>query len=245
MKPITKINKITILLWALTLIPMLIVLATEANKTVLIGYMRIVDFIDLSVIAPFFLAITLAIHSVIFSDKLSSRSSWVSLVLIGILLYGHSMHMTANSINTYSTEIKNYRDIIPNDTYALIYFLDEQLGHWLLYVGLFGLLGMWTWSCDIESSKLGSLLICGGLFGISYGIVFIESSQVRLAPIFVIWMLGCAFFTARKRNQLFLNLMKASPMFQFTTIAAIGILIGISVYFLITGGFVEPSKYGL
>jgi hypothetical protein len=245
MNPIKKINTITILFWMLTLIPMLIVLTTEANKKVLIGYMRIVDFVDLSVMAPFFLAIALAIHSVVFSEKLSSKNSWVSLVLIGILLYGHSMHMTANSINTYSTEIKNYKDIIPDDTYALIYFLDEQLGHWLLYVGLFGLLGVWTWSCDIEVSKSTSLLACGLLFGISYGVVLIESSQVWLAPIIVTWLLGSSLLSAKKRNQRFLALVNANPIVQFTAMAAVGILIGMSVYFLFTGGFVEPSKYSL
>jgi hypothetical protein len=245
MKPISKINKITLLLWSLTLIPILIVVTTEANKTVLIGYMRIVDFIDLSVMAPFFLVITLAIHSAIFSENYGNKMVWGSLVLIGILLYGHSMHMTANSINTYSTEIKNYKDIIPVDTYALIYFLDEQLGHWLLYFGLFGVLGVWTWSCKIESTKLTSLLLCGSMFGISYGVVLVESSQVWLAPIFVIWLLGSSLFSAKQRNQRFLALVNTNPIAQFTSSAAIGILIGMSVYFLITGGFVEPSKYGL
>lgn len=242
MKLALKRDPISILFWTLTLIPPIIVLATEANKTVLIGYMRIVDFVDLSVMAPFFLVITLAIHSVIYSKKLGSPESWASLALIGILLYGHSMHLTANSINTYSTEIKDYGNILPQDTYALIYFLDERLGHWLLYFGFFGVLSLWTWSCDLVTEKWTSLLVCGLLFGISYGVVLIESSQVWLAPVFVTLLFGSSIISAKKRAQSFIFLLKANPIAQFTAMAAVGILIGMGVYFLITGGFVEPSK---
>jgi hypothetical protein len=245
MKPTLSVNRINFLLWTLTIVPILIVIATEANKRVLIGYMRIVDFIDLVITAPFFLLISLAIHAVIFSGKPPNKSYWASLVLIGVLLYGHSMHMTANAINTYSTEIKNYRDIIPNDTYSLIYFLDEDLGHWLLYLSLFGLLGLWTWSCRLEISKFSSLLVCGSLFGVAYGIAIVESSQVWLAPLLTIWLFGCNLFIARKNSQRFLDLLRTNPMAQFTTMAAICVIVGISVYFGITGGFVEPSKYGL
>ncbi len=238
-------KKLNWLLWLLTLIPPLVVITTELNKTVLVGYMRIVDFVDLVVIAPFFLTIALGIHSVIYARNPASKMTWISLALIGILLYGHAMHLTANSINTYSTEIRDYRSILPDDTYALIYFLDEQLGHWLLYAGLFGLLGIWTWSCDISIPNWSSLLASGFIFGISYGVVLIESSQVWMALPIVLFLAGSSFLAARKRAQQFLSLVKSNPMAQFTFMTAIGILAGMSIYFTATGGFVEPSKYGL
>jgi hypothetical protein len=245
MKTVQNTKKLSLFLWLLTLIPPLIVLTTEMNKTVLVGYMRIVDFIDLLVMAPFFLVMTLAIHSVIYSEKPTNRDAWLSLAFIGILLYGHAMHMTANSINTYSTEIKDYRSILPEDTYALIYFLDEHLGHWLLYAGLFGLLGLWTWSCNISISNWSSLLVSGFVFGISYGVVLIESSQVWMALLIVLLLIGSSFLAARKQSQHFLSLVKSNPMAQFTFMTAIGILVGMSIYFMATGGFIEPSQYGL
>lgn len=245
MKTVQNTKKLSLFLWLLTLIPPLIILTTEMNKTVLVGYMRIVDFIDLLVMAPFFLVMTLAIHSVIYSEKPTNRNAWLSLAFIGMLLYGHAMHTTANSINTYSTEIKDYRSILPDDTYALIYFLDEQLGHWLLYAGLFGLLGLWTWSCNISISRWSSLLACGLLFGISYGVVLIESSQIWLAPIFVILLISSSLLAARKQAKRFVFFVKTNPMAQFSIMTSVGIIVGMSVYFLATGGFIEPSKYGL
>lgn len=245
MKTVPNTKKLSLFLWLLTLIPPLIVLTTEMNKTVLVGYMRIVDFIDLLVMAPFFLVMTLAIHSVIYSEKPTNRDAWLSLAFIGILLYGHAMHMTANSINTYSTEIKDYRSILPDDTYTLIYFLDEQLGHWLLYAGLFGLLGLWTWSCDILIPNWSSLLVSGFIFGISYGVVLIESSQIWMAIPIIMLLISSSFFASRKQVQHFLYLIKSNPMAQFTFMTAIGILVGMSIYFMATGGFIEPSQYGL
>lgn len=238
-------KKLNLLLWLLTLIPPLIVTATEMNKTILVGYVRIVDFVDLVVMAPFIFTITLGVHSAIYSQKPVSKDAWLSLVLIGFLLYGHAMHLTANSINTYSTEIKDYRNLIPEDSYALIYFLDEQLGHWLLYLGLFGAFSLWTWSCELSIHGWSSLLVCGFIFGISYGVVIIESSQVWLTPLLAILLIGSSAAAAKKRAQHFLSLVKHNPISQFTLMMAVGISIGTVVYFLITGGFVEPSKYGL
>jgi hypothetical protein len=239
---IDKKSKLAILLWIFTVVPVVVVVITEANKRYLIWYMRIVDFVDLSVTAPFFLLILLAIQSTIFSGEHSKRPFWISLFLIGIFLYGHSMHMTANSINTYSTEIKNYRAIIPNDTYSLIYFLDEDLGHWLLYFGLFGVLGIWAFESNISSDRIGSTFLCGAIFGIAYTIAIIESSQAWLGPILSLWLFCCNVASFKRRGQILRNTWRNNPMMQFTTMAAIFILVGMVVYFLVMGSFIEPSQ---
>jgi len=245
MKSISITQRLSLLLWTFTLVPIVIVIITEASKGICIGYMRLVDFIDLTFIAPFMLVISLAIHATIFPEKRSGKIYWVLLVLIGVFIYGHSMHMTANSINTYSTEIKNYRNIIPNDTYSLIYFLDEDLGHWLLYLGLFGALGLWAYESTIWVEKFGNMLFCGALCGIAYSVAFVESSQVWLGPILALWLVGCNIMSARKKEMSFFNIWRSNLMAQFTMMTALFILIGLIVYYVITGGFIEPSQYSL
>lgn len=245
MKTNIPARRLTILLWIFTVIPIIIVVITEANKRFLIGYMRIVDFIDLSVTAPFFLFVLLTILATIYSDEHPNRIFWISLFLIGIFLYGHAMHMTANSINTYSTEIQNYRAIIPNDTYALIYFLDEDLGHWLLYLGLFGVLGLLAYKSNIVGDRLGSAFVCGALFGIAYAVAIVESSQPWLGPVLSLWLLGCNVVALKRRGLALRNAWQNNPMMQYTTMAAIFILVGMVVYLITMGSFVEPSQLGL
>jgi hypothetical protein len=245
MKTNSMAKKLTRLLWIFTVVPILIIAITEANKRFLIGYMRIVDFADLTITAPFFLLTMLAILATIYSGEQPNRLFWVSLFLIGIFLYGHSMHMTANAINTYSTEIQNYRAIIPNDTYSLIYFLDEDLGHWLLYFGLFGILGLWTYKSNIVSDRLGSAFMCGALAGIAYAVAIVESSQPWLGPILSVWLFCCNVAALKRQGQTLKNTWRSNPMMQYTTMVAIFILVGMVVYFLVMGSFVEPSQLGL
>jgi hypothetical protein len=245
METSSKAKKLAILLWILTVVPIILVAITEANKRFLIGYMRIVDFVDLVITAPFFLIILLAIHATIYSGEQPKRLYWITLFLAGIFLYGHSMHMTANAINTFSTEIRNYREIIPNDTYSLIYFLDEDLGHWLLFLGLFGVLGLWAYKSDILSEKLSSGFVCGALFGIVYAVAIVESSQAWLGPILSIWLLVCNIFTLKRLKQPLRNVWRRNPMMQFTSVAALFILVGMTAYFFVMGSFIQPSQLGL
>ena len=92
--------------------------------------------------APFFIFILLGLHFKIFAQSHHYVTSWISLVLICLFMYGHAMHLTGNAVNTYITEINNYMSLIPIDAYELIYFFDEKLGHMILYFSLFLLYGI-------------------------------------------------------------------------------------------------------
>ncbi|MGB3715684.1 MAG: hypothetical protein WA996_14745, partial [Candidatus Promineifilaceae bacterium] len=53
------------------------------------------------------------------------------------------MHVTGNAINTFATEVRDYRALLPDDLYRLIYFLDEQLSHAILFAAITGLIACW------------------------------------------------------------------------------------------------------
>jgi len=134
-----KARSLTLYLALLTLVPIVLVVVTEVNKTVLIWHIRIVDFIDLVVQAPFFLIVLYLLYRLFLDDMPDPWFGFAAMAFGCLFLYGHAMHVTANAINTYSTEINDYLNIIPSDTYALIFFFDERLGHLLIYTGLFSL----------------------------------------------------------------------------------------------------------
>ena len=237
-------KRLSLLLWALTIVPATAVILTHLNKRLLVGYMRVVDFVDLVVTAPFFLFVLLALHAAVFEQHKDSAWRWVSLAFIGICLYGHAMHVTANAINTYSTEIQDYKRIIPADSYALIYFLDEDLGHWLFYLGLFGVLGIWAAQNPLRDEKFWSTLLSGGLFGLFYAVALIESSQPWIGPLIAIWLLGCAYSWSRSAHATLLQAWKANPLLRFVAAIAVFLLVGQAVYFIAVGGFIQPSAYG-
>jgi hypothetical protein len=76
-------------------------------------------------------------------------------------------------------------------------------------------------------------------------VVIIESTQVWLAPILVLCLLVSSIFSARKHALHFFAIVKSNPMSQFTVMTAVGIVLGLAIYFMLTGGFVEPSKYSI
>jgi hypothetical protein len=239
-----KSKRLSLLLWVLTIFPAVIVLVTEANKRILVGYIRIVDFVDLVIVAPFFLIIFLALHALVFEQREHSNWKWISLALFGIFLYGHSMHVTANAINTYSTEIQDYRNIIPSDTYALIYFFDEDLGHWLFFLGLFGLLGIWVTQSSIRDNRVWNSLVSGSLFGVFYAIVIIESSQYWIGPFVALWLIGCASYWCWDNKIALKEAWKINPFFRFVVSIAVFLIVGQIIYYLLVGGFIQPSELG-
>ena len=95
---------------------------------------------------------------------------------------------TANAINTYSTEINNYRNLLPDDVYSLIYFFDEILVHLILYTGIFGLIGLLTIENTIKETKYLAMAVLGLLFGLGLSVTIIESSQVIIVIPAFIWI---------------------------------------------------------
>ena len=236
-------HRLSTLLWILVLVPSATVIATELNKRLLIWRIRIVDFVDLVFLAPFFLIILLSLHATVFANRSRRSSYWLSLALIGIFLYGHSMHLTGNAINTYSTEIHNYIDRLPADTYELIYFFDEVLGHLLLYGALFGLLGLWTVENDLIHERNWSTFSSGILFGLSYAIALVESSQPWFGPLAAAWLVSCSLWKTYQIHKSWAFSWQSNPMVRFVLAAAVALLVGQLLYLALAGGFIQPSEY--
>lgn len=236
-----KSKSLSRLLWVLTVVPLIVTVVTELNKRILIWHFRIVDFIDLTLLAPFFCVLLFFLHKNIFSEQENSNWSWVSLGFIAIFLYGHAMHLTANSISTFSMEIRNYGEIIPKDSYELIYFLDEILGHWLVYIGLFGVIAVWTAKSKTQTTSFLPSFICGALFGLAYSISIVESTLVWVGVLFFIVSMVSIFYNAK---YVIFSSYKNGLMSIFSLGAAIFMLLGELAYYLVVGSFIEPSKLG-
>lgn len=238
-----------IAIWSFVLIPLIVVGATETIKSYLIWRIRIVDYMDLVFMAPFLLVMLLYFNHQVYYKKKERELYFISLGMLAVTMYGHAMHLTGNTINTYSTEIHQYLDQIPPDTYELIYFFDEDLGHWLLYTGLIGSLGLWMIADQRYQPASWQDYAAGGLLGVCYAIAIIESSQAFIGFAAAVWLIACALYRSRSvhKNGLLTGLyqeLSQSLWYRLGITTAIMLVAGEIVYFVAFGSFIQPSQLG-
>jgi len=127
-------------------------------------------------------------------------------------MYGNAIHFSGDSVHSFINEVNDYEQKIPADLYRLIYFLDEDLGHWLLFASLFILIGFWTSISNIQASDTGHSALnftsvfktlihgstlptlCGIFMGFSFGIAVIEGASVSIGIIAIFYLIGCSLY---------------------------------------------------
>lgn len=229
------------LLWIFALVPLVVTVATELNKGILVWNFRIVDFLDLLILAPFYLIILLALQANIFAAR-TSRSFWLALGMIGVFIYGHAMHLTGNAIHTFAIEARSYRSLLPEDLYNLIYFLDEDLGHWLIFGGLFALLAIWGSQAVPAILLHWTDVLLGIILGASYAISIVESSQPWLGFVAAALLLGVVFHKASWRLRRFASTWRADLLWRVLLVTALSLVLVEVMYAVVAGGFIQPSQ---
>ena len=238
------------------LFPPLILLIAELNKTFLIWHIRIVDFVDLVILGPFYLVMMIIIYGSIRLDQGSkkgkrmetTKEQVMGFVFAMLFFEGHAMHMTANAIDTFSFEINDYKSTIPQDTRELIHFLDEFLGHLLLFIGLMGLIVLLLWIEIAHASNQGQELtrnenvICyalGTIYGTSMAIGAIEATYfVGFWNAYAILGLFFAYWLIKKNRER----MKKLVYFKVIVAFYLTIPIATGLYWLAVGSFTQPSS---
>ncbi|PRP82793.1 hypothetical protein PROFUN_10008 [Planoprotostelium fungivorum] len=253
--------------WSLVLIsivPAAVLLLTEAkildkNHLPLSKAIRVFDLLDLFILAPFWAIILLRIRFLIreynqldSALRLSSTSSfinylrrsydwtqWLDLIAIMTFVYGSAVHFSGDTVHSYVNEVNDYQHKIPTDLYDLIYFLDEDLGHWLLFSALFTLLGLWTWISNIQSIEMSNK----GFIDIN-----LSPSLLHITPILPSIFKGCSPASA---SGLFMGLSFGLAVIEGGSVwigmAAIVYLVVSCIYKLYsprTGSAVSKSHHG-
>ena len=220
----------------------------EAFKRHLIWYIRFADMMELVGLVLLYLITLMLLGDLFVTGNTSRGLRRLFLILALVFLFGHGMRVASNSVNTFSTEIRDYRGIIPNDMYALIYFFDETLAHIVLYTARYAL-----FAC-LLGLEVGYLatgprpaphwagLAVGILFGLWEAVVFVEGQKVLLAPFLAVGLGAAWLWLWRRSGHSFGPFLRTGPMTAFALAEVPSLLVGLVLYAALTGGFTQPSE---
>ena len=240
--------------WFLILLivsPFALLIAREISRGGLIGYMRVADVGDLLILSPLYAVILIYL---LFYMARYQAPAWLQVVFMSfafLFIFGQSMHLTANAINTYATEVNDYKEILPQDLYTLIFDLDERLSHWILLAAAIGLIGAWfvydrqLISPPVFPENLILVVLLGGIWGIVLALSVIEARMVFLS-IPVIFLLAALWILYwRRSGQSLGDYVTRRPFTGFVAIFIIFSLTFYLVYGILNQGFPQPSELGL
>jgi hypothetical protein len=159
-------------LLAFAVLPPLVYLASEVDKSIRFGALRGVEVADIAVAFPVWAAVICNVHWRVLQSSRGGASTaaydaadaafaagrrrrrrgrglfvGAGVFLLCVFAYGHAMHWTANAINTYMTEYnleKGLRARVDDEVYELIYWFDEHLGHAIFFTTLHAFVAVWT-----------------------------------------------------------------------------------------------------
>jgi len=179
------------------------------------------------------------------SDKpprLAEELAFLAAAVFWVL--GHGMHLAANSINNLAGKLATGQeiDILGTKIYALTYFYDERLSHYLWHIGILGMVSLLIyreWRSPAGTQTVWWATLLGGvIYGFTYFCVFLEGQTVILGFPFalILTLIGLLWGRKKLANQPLL------AVFFVSCLVATILFIGWGWYW---GGFPEISEVGL
>jgi hypothetical protein len=179
------------------------------------------------------------------SSKLKKTNA-LGLISLFILILGYGIHLAANAINVYITELNDYKDLILEEVYNLIFFYDEFLGHLFIFLGFIGLslvlvikeLYMPNKIIDVSNLSLITSYILWFFLGGILSIISIEATY------FIKFMIGVSTLSLIVLQFLFIKrgiILKSIIYASSIRFMCVGLIIFSILYYIIVGEFIPPS----
>lgn len=170
-------------------------------------------------------------------DRPDTGETLAFLLTVGAWCAGQGMHLAANSIGHLMEGLKD------TDAYAVTYFYDEELSHYLWHLGGLGLsaLLLWRqWGRPFAGQRAALLLesAAGLIYGITYFISTIEGGTVPLGLLFAVAAAGFGLLRGRAH-------LRQQPVLAFFTIAYVIATILFLAWGVYWRGFPQFSEVGL
>ena len=240
-----------LLILFIILLPAALWLGREFLTGGLIMGMRAVDAADMAILTPIYTIILLFLWNYMQKHGAPRWLVVIFLVFGFMFIYGQGIHVTGNAINTYATEVNDYKDQMPKDLYDLIFFLDERLSHLILFVAVTGLIGCWyVWdqlalAPPLMPRPLLILIPMGVLYGVTKAYAVIEARMVWIIFPIVLVLMGMWLWYWRRSRQSLIAYGRHRPFTTFVAVLVFVAIAGMVIWWLYWGGFPQPSEVGL
>jgi len=240
-----------ILLALVVILPFFLLLGREIVWGQTIGYFRVVDLADLFILAPIYLFILLYLW---FRMQSYNAPKWLLvmfIIFIVIFMYGHAVHFTGNSLHTYITEVNDLEHQMPADVFDMIFFLDEEFSHWILFIGSTGLLASWllfdqlTDAPPILPKNWIFITLLAVLYGIVQAYALIEARTLFLAIPITLTLAIIWGWLWRRSGKGFAAFFRSRPFTMLILIMLVAFVGAIIIWGLVFNGFPQPSEVGL
>jgi hypothetical protein len=170
-------------------------------------------------------------------EPVSHKETVLFLVLVALWVEGQGMHLSANSIGHL---LKGAEE---SSAYALTYFYDERLSHYLWHLGIAGLSiallwRQWQTPFSGEPSSLRLEALAGLIYGLAFFIVTVEAQTAPLGVLFAV--LVTLFGLTRGRKQL-----RYQPLLAFFFVASALAVMLFAYWAIRWGGLPEFSAVGI
>lgn len=170
-------------------------------------------------------------------QKPSQAEMMVFMILSAAWASGQGMHLSANSIGHLLGDMKE------SDVYALTYFFDEDLSHYIWHLGVVGLSAViifrqWQYPFWGESAGLVFVVVGGLLYGLTYFATIIEAGTVPLGVPFAVIITVVSLIWGRES-------IRQKPLLTYFLVAyflAAILFLGWAIYW---GGLPQFSEVGL
>lgn len=166
------------------------------------------------------------------------------MILAAVWVEGLGIHLSSNSIDNLIEALARNQviNIKTTDIYQLTYFFDERLSHYMMHIGMLGLVALliyheWRNPADLATTWWAAIL-AGIIYGFSYFCLFIEGGTVALGLPFALIIV--VFTTIWGRTKLAQRPVLA--FFLITCLVALLLFIGWGLYW---GGFPQFSDVKL
>jgi hypothetical protein len=240
--------------WFLVLLivaPFALLIGREITRGGLIGYLRAADAGDLLLLSPLYVIILIYMLFYMTRYGAPARIQMAFIAFSFVFVFGQSMHFTANAINTFATEVNDYKDILPKDLYTLIFDLDERLSHWILLGGAIGLIAIWflydrkQLSPPLFPNNLILVVLVGAIWGMVMALSVIEARMVIISLPVLFFLAGLWIYYWRRSGHRLVEFAIQRPFTGFVIVLVIFSLTFMFVWGVLNGGFPQPSELGI
>jgi hypothetical protein len=246
-----KKRRVNWFLLLLIVAPFALLIGREVTRGGLIGYLRAADAGDLLLLSPLYVIILIYMLFYMSRYGAPARIQMAFIAFSFVFIFGQSMHFTANAINTFATEVNDYKEILPKDLYTLIFDLDERLSHWILLGGAMGLIVIWflydrqQLSPPLFPNNLILIVLVGAIWGMMMAVAVIEARMVVLSIPVILFLGGLWIYYYRRSGQRLVDYMTQRPFTGFVIIFVIFSLTFMFVWGVLNSGFPQPSELGI